>query len=504
MIRVGILLFAAVEAALMVLSQYNKDETCSGSPSAVVGFNVIDPEEESPLSGEVWPVNYDINAPPYPIGLCDNSQVALKGLCCYSLIENSDDWSVAQGVLSAQITEIDNLNDLASAVPKTSSSATYCKLEKDARFPYLVTYLLADGSCFDNYLSCDKNGQIHVYPSAGCKGEAISFILTRSPAIFNSTYGAFTGSLGSLSGGSNAIEWVAYRSATYLIPNHKAALEIIALLFYIVSIVCSVLAFLFWALRYRKSKGVQTLLMLCSQFWTLFYIVSRMAYSYSVLISDFEFYFTGGLNDWTFGIATLLTTISNCYFVNSVFKPKKIFGWITYFSIVCLHIGLMIGIYVRKFTAFYGPKATHRVFRALAANDIYWIGIYFVYSILPLMFVVWRLTAIHNHEIIGRLKAIHRIDPSYYGTVLGQVLCFAMYFIIRSIQVYSNGFGTNRNYLAAESLKAACVSINSFLTCVLVQRLKSRFAAAKTTKNSVTGSSKQQIKTSAPRSSTVG
>lgn len=478
-------LLTPVNASSYVESQYGLNEFCQGPPTAMIGFTALNLTEGKKT--EKWPI---FSKKLGILSTCGNAPLPVEKSCCISLIPGTPSYAQYQGSKSGIKEPISSMDDFLQGVPPFET-ASYCKI-----FPkglnYKFIHIRNDGySCTDDHFSCSKTGIFSIYniTDLGCRKEPIQqYKLTDTRQSYSevSYFGEFTAEYSSIDGGagSGTAEWITFVPASDLVPNHQNFMEVFSTILFVVAMILALAGLIFWTIQYFKRKTFQMLLMLFSHLSIIFYMISRLYYAYSIFRNS-NLYIFNSIKDYAFGISTLVCCISTSHFLSTILEMKAWKTKVMHCCVIILNLGLNGGLYFRVVLAF--DKTTYTPYipfiKLYSGFSTYWLIFYFVWNVVPVFFIVWKLTSMNSTGFKSHLRLIQKYDPLFFYFMGTQFLVSILFYILKSLQMYTNMLGSDRNNLAMEGVVAFSLSFNSVINCVIINRIKVIASSSKMTSN---------------------
>jgi hypothetical protein len=234
-----------------------------------------------------------------------------------------------------------------------------------------------------------------------------------------------------------------------------------------------------------RKKTFQMFLMVFSQLAILTYMGIRIYYAYSVFDYIDEMYYWKNLREWSFGIATLIACLTTNQFLCSILEWSKLKVNIFHVIIIIINALLYGGDYLLGTANDKDQEAYNLMVRTWAGFDTYWFLFFFVYNIVPMVVIVWKITDMSSPPFWEHIQLINKYDQWFFRIIFSQFFYFALYFVVRFLQTNTLVLRNDRNFLAMDSIRAFCISISTIMLCVLISRVR---IVVKSTKSGHTSS----------------
>ncbi|KAJ3269964.1 hypothetical protein HDV01_000770 [Terramyces sp. JEL0728] len=387
----------------------------------------------------------------YPYPACGLDPLARESGCCYSSIALDDTFGF-QGVSINQIT--DTLGEDMSP-PISANQHNYCVVQSDGISTNFTKLYLLEGVCYTGML-CTLPA-FSIFDNDTCNGTFEQFDLSQS-LVFNSTrYGWLNGSTTTILQGTASTGWTSYIPNQILVPDHKSALQILALIGYLLSIVGSVAATLIYALKLRKHKSIHNYLAFYSQLiWTLDHL-QTMFYDYFVFPSDYAVDVYLAVFCYT-NSASLLSVLISLDLILKLLKFGKRCIYLSFAIATTVHLS-MVGWQYFTFLIIVEPDTFNTLTFDLGVFPIFWNLIMFVIDLGPplvIMYFIFR-------EKSERKRALFALKMEAVALVIVHLINTFVYGMLGYTSNKSEIFENDRNILALGGIETFQFMLNGII-----------------------------------------
>ncbi|KAJ3271398.1 hypothetical protein HDV01_006685 [Terramyces sp. JEL0728] len=422
-----------VTMSLVFQTGWYSDYYCHGNPDTIIVFNETNPTPEYESASFF---NYIPN--------CGSDIYSVDIGCCLSSLDLID----TNGYTSFSRNYYGEY-DFVQSTP-LGTRGTYCLLQNITQ--YEQVYLLQNSKCLEDVYKCTETGVL-VYPTEGCQGspQALSF--------------GGNATLYTISSGQMTIEWTAFEPPTLLIPNYSEPLEILQLIFFIVTILGFVWLISFQILNFCKRKRRVDLLQLVYSFLLLIKLIYTFYYDYNIFTND-EWLATATFILALFDLTSLFICFVSCRLLFEIFKFTRIYQVISIVLVVLIHLGLEVPTYCSYATLVTSVPACSSpdlFVISIPLRDT-WIIFSVILEILPpgiIFFMIMRQLYL-NKKRQYRSTTVFTI---FFLQVLGVLINFLMNFIGPKLA------RTDRQNLALSGMADCSLVFNSILVISLYQEL---------------------------------
>ncbi|KAJ3252501.1 hypothetical protein HK103_001439 [Boothiomyces macroporosus] len=384
----------------------------------------------------------------YPYPACGLDPIARPFGCCYSSL-NLDGTFGLQGVSINQIT--DTLTEEFSP-PVFANQHSYCVLESNGTlFNFTKLYIL-ESACYNGIL-CMPN-YINVFDGNSCNGTFEQFDLSQS-LYFNSTkYGALSGKVKLITDGTATFGWTSYIPNQILVPDHKSALQILALIGYIASILGSLLAVFIYGQKLKLHKSIHNYLAFYSQLiWTVEHF-QAMFYDYYSFPSDYSVDVYLSVFCYA-NSASLLSVLISLDLILKLLKLPKKYIYISFGFATAVHL-LMAGWEYLTFLIIVNPDLFNNLTFALGVYPTFWNLIMFIVDLGPPLLIMYFIFK----EKSERKRAMFNLKMEAFVLVLVHLLNTIIYGILGYSANKSEYFANDRNILALSGIETFQFMLN--------------------------------------------
>lgn len=391
------LLVLIATASALIFQSIWPHQNCVGPPVAMLLFDP--PSAASNYTNEAYSF-YSAYIPPYACTSHLNAPFDSQSCCISSVKFGSSAYGVYTG----------------SGIWKAANGNEYCLLNsQEASGLYGMSRLLVrEGQCNEG-ISCVQNG-IQIQAGRSCNGNiteyyALSGIdtLIDSPLV-----GAFMGSYNVLQSGTLSNKWNAYVPQGSNLPNLSHGWDIIALLFYIGSIIVLLLGLWTFGFKFVKARSWETLIHVAGMsFWLLFIIL----YGISVyVILDFKTFQMVFEAYGVFGnIATFFTMIQTLTKLLEVSNPSKNVKICTYVFVVLIDVIFSIIYY----SSFWSVQISYvLLWNSWYFSMVIWTVIVFSCILSTIAFLLYKSFRKSRTVLGGINRCLRLFDHDYRFTVL--------------------------------------------------------------------------------------
>ncbi|KAJ3304380.1 hypothetical protein HDV03_002861 [Kappamyces sp. JEL0829] len=439
--------------------------------------------------------------------------VTIPDQCCISSLDTSINGTL--GVTSGtDILLPSSAPDEASILhyaPATANGASYCyltALDSSSLFTYQNILYLNDGFCVDPYYSparCFPNGTLAFYPgTSGCEGTPETFDLSSLSQELTSDYaGSFLAKIVTVGTGKTTIGWTRFAPATLLVPNFKNASEVFEIIFFILALIGMIYSCYFALRKFLKTPKPEPALLLFSQLVWVGWIILRIYYIYAIFVDFFKLSQFSTALSWLFNIASGSTVAYTTVIFFRVLTPPR-----------TTMIAISVGMFVAHF--FFAGGNYAKVWEVMDGGNYmptdgflhwqddnwsklgaYWVIIMFVWDIVPLSLVVFKVVNQASGVPFNAVLAkIWHIDRWYIFAVLGQLGVVFLYYLCSILNTYTSVPQNDRVALAISAYQAFFLAVHSLLNCYMVVRLKVVMKNVKKGVFTTTNTSTQHLKSS--------
>ncbi|KAJ3304379.1 hypothetical protein HDV03_002860 [Kappamyces sp. JEL0829] len=444
------------------------DEWCSTPPSSMYVFTTMNSYAENFTYTAMVPIFF-YEYWPYAADTSINGTLGVTSGMDILLPTSAPDEAIIRGY-----------------APTASNGASYCyltALDSSSLFTYQNILYLNDGFCVDPYYSparCFPNGTLAFYPgTSGCEGTPETFDLSSLSQELTSDYaGSFLAKTITIGTASTPVGWVNFVPGMYLIPNFKHPAEIFEVIFFILALLGYLYSCFFSAMKFKKSPKLEPFTMFFSQLLWVTWIILRIYYIYKIFDNDFVMSQVSSALGWLGNFATL----------SSVIYTSMI-----YFKIQASPISVKVAILLFLFAShmmFAGANYA-RIWMAMDSGNYtpsdsfldwydkwdllspYWIIIMFVWDIVPLSVVVFKVVNVESGVLfISVVQKIWEIDNRFILAIATQLCIVFLYYLCSILDNYTTIPYSDRVALAISAYQAFFLAAHSLLNCYMVVRLK--------------------------------
>ncbi|KAI8905465.1 hypothetical protein EDD86DRAFT_249057 [Gorgonomyces haynaldii] len=411
---------------MSVLSaQWTASSTCQGGPASVYFGN-----GSSPF--------YDFVNQEYAIGSCGNYVHRESLQCCYQSI----DLAGSNGVRSGYHTP-SNAFDI-SLLPKSMNTMQYCSITPETQFDSYNKLLLLPDACIDDKYRCSATG-LSLYNGTGCSSLLATYPLGQTVTTL---FGKAKAELITISGAKDTFIWTAITPSALLVPNFAKleSIEVTALLLYIVSFLAAGWTLVFYIRRYfSTSKRFMLYKLVQHLFWTLL-VAAKFLY-WTLLFPDIQsFALYSEVMQALFNLATLLTVLHSAIFLNKYADFSK-------------NVTNPLQSKINEWNQL----------------GLYWILFLFVYDMIPAAISVRPILMHFKREKqisnLGMFVFLFREEPLLMLTFVAQLPVIVLH-VVFSILRSGTVFGSDRTFLAMESVFVFLLLLHALLAVLFLERAK--------------------------------
>jgi hypothetical protein len=462
--RVRFLLPTTVLTASFVGSHWKKSHECEGFPNSIHVFAVADPESCDQPVDEAWPPFYTAYCPAYPYDFCGNLHGdMLPKQCCV----DSLDLAISDGYESGVMAEAVDPTSILSFASSKANGGLYCHLHAQATtdlFGYRDVYVLNDGSCNES-IRFHSNLTMELYSEKDCSGTiTLSECAPISRQLQVPLHGNITVRSVVFDKGTVETGWIMPLPTALLVPAFRYGWEFIALIGFVVSTVCFTYCVYYAFLKYKKNQTWTTRWMILSNVLLLLWISLRIAYVYTVFPDFDSVRATSRAEKTTLNIATLTVAFYTSSFLSGVTKLQWIWKIGMNALIVFCHFLFAGQVYLSIFM----ETDLGSFMDAWSYYVFYWFLFLFVFDLVPILVIVWRITEGYNQRATllwtnGRYVVI--------GLLL-QIVNTLTYYVLVYVKDYTSILGSDYIYIAFACLRATILAIHSLLNTFLIEQVR--------------------------------
>jgi hypothetical protein len=478
-------LISCVLADKYVSVEYQDSFLCEGTPDVLLGVSITDQIE--PSVGQISPCFLYLLHPDQ----CGNAPLDVNG-CCISIIENSSMEKDCYPYKGGFLGTVDDYADVSTLLPYKTSSERYCQMfsiDNSTFGGYDFLYLLGNGKCNEGYYICNADGTLELYEEINCTGDYIAVQLTDQMQEHNSTYlnvnaTLFAAKWDTLESGSGVVEWTTFQPATDFIPNHKWAMEVIALILYIIAVASTIISVIYWIYKYHHRSISNNFMFILVPFLDLIYEILRIYYAYTIFDNYVTFYSFKMSKNFAFGISTLASVCNSSIFIGKILhlEKRQLIGVLIF--VVLVHVWLVGGLYADDIASlhyFYMERDNYldnfdiNVFEWTKSWSLYfswWVIFMFIWNLVPIILIVQKLTQKIIGSISFKLNALQQADKWFIPLSGCQLFLISLYLVCGFLQTQTLSLRNDRNYLAIDGFQLFCISMTCLLNNVLLEIIK--------------------------------
>ncbi|KAJ3318450.1 hypothetical protein HDV06_000480 [Boothiomyces sp. JEL0866] len=387
----------------------------------------------------------------YSYPACGLDPIARPFGCCYSSLTTKSTFGF-QGISINQI--YDSYTE-DNSPPVAANQHTYCVLESNSTFLNFTKLYILESVCYNGILCVPSN--VTIFDSNICDGSYEQFDISAS-GYFNSTkFGELFGSIKEISDGTGIFKWTSYIPNQILVPDHKSALQVLALLGYILSIVGSLAAVYIYMIKLKRHKSIHNYLAFSSQLiWTaehmqvMFYDYYTFPSDYSVDIYLSVFCFTNS--------ASLLSVLISLDLMLKLLKFNKKYIYISFGLAALIHL-LMVGWQYLSFLIIVNPDLYNTLTFDLGVFPTFWNLIMFVIDLGPPLLIMYFIF----EEKSERKRALFALKMEALSLVVVHLVNTIIYGVLGYISTSSEFFQNDRNILALGGIETFQFMLNGII-----------------------------------------
>ncbi|KAJ3319837.1 hypothetical protein HDV06_005887 [Boothiomyces sp. JEL0866] len=438
-----------------------KNSFCATSPNVMFAFTGI----ATTLYNQTFNEQYNLNS-------CGNNLASMNGGCCFSNIDTTYLSGYASIVQRASFTQKSNF-------PVSANGASYCHLKSTTNsslYGYSDIWFLADGSCIENYYSCESTRDFNFYNQSGCQGDSKSISLFPNSTNYSfADMGNITGEFVFISNGQEIYTWYAYIPSALLVYEYHNLMEKVALVCFVIAGLIASAVLVFSTRRYIKTKSTYLTTVVISQFLWVLWVCMDFAYYNILFPSDSSTQVFAEFTSCLFNLASLSTVLNTANFMIGFGNIQKIsVKTIIYLSVIVIHLFLAGGNYFTYWYLSYGYATIWQKWIQLLPL---WALFMFIFNTVPSFAVAISLlkssAMLKNLSTFTAIGQLLLMDNKFSLLVFSQCLNTASIITFFYIQQYTQIPGSDRNFLAFNGIFSLNYAIHSGINSLFIEHLRS-------------------------------
>ncbi|KAJ3272446.1 hypothetical protein HDV01_005515 [Terramyces sp. JEL0728] len=456
--------------------------SCIGVPDTMIVFN------------ETVPTDIYVETSMYnPIPYCGLDLYDVDIGCCLSSLNqlNASDYL---GVSRNYLSEF----SITQSIPKEAVGGKYCyihSMDSNSLFGYQEMLIRDSGKCVENQFICYAD-RIEIYNQDGCSGLVENYSISSESSAMNSlSVGNISISILEIEHGEMSIVWTAYYPGMLLIPNYSEKLEIVNLVFAILTILAITWLLYSTVQKYIKRKKRSDIWLISCAVMVLLQLVCNVYYQNTIFENDNLLnlvYFILSLTN----LGSLMFSITNLQLLFSIFRVVSLYVKTISISIwVLLHFGLFGATYYISLVQIFNPEYFMDLYSVSLTLGFYWQIIYLGFAILPPILILSIMLQVQYFKKKKMGDKFEYNNQRVYIYAILQLLTAVITCLI-NFDADKMTF-SDRQYLALQSINTCISSLNFYFLIMLLEEMANATRVMVNAKGKKQATAKDEKKVSA-------
>ncbi|KAJ3322027.1 hypothetical protein HDV06_003628 [Boothiomyces sp. JEL0866] len=419
---------------------------CTNPPLQITIFNETHPTDL-----------YSSISDDFTIGVCGSDPFEKNRGCCVSSLD------INQTVYPSFTFSYYNGIDIDLFIPRSANGNGYCLLTflQDDLSWYSSTYYLLD-TCVKG-IKCNGEG-ISIFQDEVCQQE---FQLFTEFNISDSIFGNATIEYRHFDNALQEFQWITYTPSYYLIPDNKSAIDIFALLCFIISIGGFACTTVYYVLKYKTTKSPSSIPLILTQIAWLLRAIMWLGYNYTIFTNSYIFYVYSSI--LAVIPATLLSVLISTHLLCQILNFRiHWYNYLVYATVVLVNLALNSEYYTFQIIGIYNPD----LYNMMAANAYRMLSIWEIFMLIyddlvPLLILlrIIKTLAQKKKKLLSKDKAILTVIVSQF---LVAIITMALSYIQNNTEIV----GSERNMVDMNGIYLILYFIHNINILLLFHFLK--------------------------------